>query len=119
MKGAFHYHNNLVASKSGSKASFKYHLIYLDSDKACAVIRISPMFSSKLKPWYELRIRNWFLLTFRRPSLNCEHHFNREAKQGHLIYHPICQKIIYKAHPVQQKTLPAQKPRLPYRNTSV
>uniref|UniRef100_A0A224YC88 Lipocalin n=1 Tax=Rhipicephalus zambeziensis TaxID=60191 RepID=A0A224YC88_9ACAR len=119
MKGAFHYHNNLVAGKTGSKALFKCHLIYLDSAKVCAVIRISPMFSSRVKPWHELRIRNSFLLKFHRPSLNCEHHFDHVGKQGRLIYHPICQKIIYKAHPVQQKTLPAQKPRLPYRNTSV
>ncbi|KAL1467513.1 hypothetical protein MTO96_042124 [Rhipicephalus appendiculatus] len=119
MQGAFKYQNNLVAGKSGSKALFKHHLVYLDSDKVCAVVRVSPMFASKMKPWHELRIRNSFLIKHRRPSLTCEHYFNVEAKQGHLIYHHICQKIIYKAHSAQQKTIPGQRPQLPFRNTSV
>uniref|UniRef100_L7LT44 Putative group i salivary lipocalin n=1 Tax=Rhipicephalus pulchellus TaxID=72859 RepID=L7LT44_RHIPC len=119
MRGAFKYQNNLVAGKIGSKVLFKDHLIYMDSDKVCAVVRVSPQFSSKLKPWHELRIRNKFLLKYRRPSLTCAHYFNLEAKQGRLVYHPVCQKIIYKAHSPQQKTIPVQRPQLPFRNTSV
>uniref|UniRef100_A0A224YLL2 Lipocalin n=1 Tax=Rhipicephalus zambeziensis TaxID=60191 RepID=A0A224YLL2_9ACAR len=119
MHGAFKYQNNLVASKKGSKALFKHHLTYLDSEKVCAVVRISPMFSSKLKPWHELRVWNSFLLKYRRPTITCQHYFNLEAKQGRLVYHPVCQKIIYKAHPAQQKTVPAQRQQLPFRNTSV
>uniref|UniRef100_A0A6G5A563 Putative lipocalin n=1 Tax=Rhipicephalus microplus TaxID=6941 RepID=A0A6G5A563_RHIMP len=119
MEGSFQYKNNLVARKCGSKASFKHHLVYLDSDYDCAIFRVSPMFASKMKSWYELRVRNSFLKRYRRPSITCEHYFNLEAKQGRLIYNPVCQKIIYKANPTQQKTMPLQKPTHSYRNTSV
>uniref|UniRef100_A0A224YC90 Lipocalin n=1 Tax=Rhipicephalus zambeziensis TaxID=60191 RepID=A0A224YC90_9ACAR len=75
--------------------------------------------SKKVKPWHELRVWNSFLLKYRRPTITCQHYFNLEAKQGRLVYHPVCQKIIYKAHPAQQKTVPAQRQQLPFRNTSV
>nr|XP_037274693.1 uncharacterized protein LOC119167328 [Rhipicephalus microplus] len=119
MQGVFKYPNNMIASTKGSKVQFKHHLTYLDSDKVCAVIRVSPMFSTTTKPWYELRVQNWFLLKYRHPSITCEHYFNLHAKQGRLIYHPSCQKIIFKAHQTPQKTMPAQKPQLSFRNTSV
>uniref|UniRef100_A0A131Z4R7 Lipocalin n=1 Tax=Rhipicephalus appendiculatus TaxID=34631 RepID=A0A131Z4R7_RHIAP len=116
MEGTFKYSDNMVASPKGSKVVFKHHLVYLDEDNFCAVIKVSPKLPSRGQSWHDLRMWNSTFAKYRRPSITCAHYFNLAAKHGRQTYLPICQKILFQVNPWQQKNVQEHKT---YRNTSV
>ncbi|KAL1467877.1 hypothetical protein MTO96_041856, partial [Rhipicephalus appendiculatus] len=66
MEGTFKYSDNMVASPKGSKVVFKHHLVYLDEDNFCAVIKVSPKLPNRGQSWHDLRMWNSTLAKYRR-----------------------------------------------------